>query len=187
MNDNDESSVFSHLPTQEGAPALELLTMASRGDLKFDGKVPSPESLHGAQRGANVGLPLETRSTNQVEIQNRESGDEFFGFDRGGIRNDRPSSETDTTVTLPPEQGVESNSPFRPLYGSSLILEPEETQNQWRPKINLDVVSAPERRVTFSGNVGLDRQGFVRNSLPQKTFAENISSGRDRFAQNGPP
>ncbi|KAG5863757.1 hypothetical protein JTB14_030614 [Gonioctena quinquepunctata] len=107
-----------------------------------------------------------------------EGEDEFL--------SDRLSSRTGTTATLP-EHRIESNSPFRPLYGSPLIHEPEENQNQWRPRINLNVTPAPERRVTFSENMGLERQGFARNSLPQETLAENTGSGRQRFAPSGPP
>ncbi|KAG5868487.1 hypothetical protein JTB14_005879 [Gonioctena quinquepunctata] len=85
------------------------------------------------------------------------------------IGNDRPGSPTDTTVTLPPEQGVGLTSPFGPSHGYSLILEPEETQNQWRPNIDMNKVPAPERRVTFSENAGSGRHGFVRNGPPQET------------------
>ncbi|KAG5865870.1 hypothetical protein JTB14_016489 [Gonioctena quinquepunctata] len=244
--------------------------MASRSDSRNYKNVSSLEHLHCAeQRGASAGPPSETMSTNRVEIRNKESGDDFFGFDRstqidrnntrvfgglaqgkspkeiiiektgkefnghnrinscfyvneqskitanknssiqmmsgirgdrsrgnpadnlwnrdgirndnrelvnvgnefsGEIGNDRPGSQTDTTVTLPPEQGNGLTGPFRPSHGSPLILEPEEIQNQWRPTIDIDKVSAPERRVTFSENVGSGRHGFVRNGPPQETL-----------------
>ncbi|KAG5872349.1 hypothetical protein JTB14_017033 [Gonioctena quinquepunctata] len=262
MNGNQESTVISHSPTQGGAPAsaLELPTLASRGDLESNEIVPSPESSHGAQRGAYAGLPLETRSTNQIESSSRELGDEFYGFERTtqnrdmdkvrgftepdqmsseflvgdqtGIRNpssrnvlrnllrirgdsprgnpadnllsrdrtrnyrrglvegeyeflsDRLSSRLGTTATLP-EHRAESSSPFRSLYGSPLIHEPEENQNQWRPRTNSNVAPAPERRVTFSEHIGMEGQGFVRNSLPQGTLAENAGSA-DTFRSKWP-
>ncbi|KAG5869286.1 hypothetical protein JTB14_028625 [Gonioctena quinquepunctata] len=66
MNGNQESTVISHSPTQGGAPAsaLELPTLASRGDLESNEIVPSPESLHDQGFVQNLGdAPF--RSANQ--------------------------------------------------------------------------------------------------------------------------
>ncbi|KAG5861337.1 hypothetical protein JTB14_025213 [Gonioctena quinquepunctata] len=71
----------------------------------------------------------------------------------------------------------QSNSPLRPLYGSSLILEPEENQNQWRPRINSNVAPAPEMRDLFSENVGLIDKVLLGIAFLKKLFAENIDSG----------